>query len=82
VTYLEAKVGLLLLTLFEGRNLKNMDTVGKQDPYVVFNIGDKYKKKSQVITDGGVNPYFKEARGVSRWVLGVGEAVARRRSLL
>ena len=57
---MEAKVGVLLLTLFEGRNLKNMDTVGKQDPYMVFNIGEKYRKKSEVATDGGVNPYFKE----------------------
>lgn len=57
---MESRVGIALLTLYEGRNLKNREILGKQDPYVTFSIGDKYKKKSQVITDGGINPYFKE----------------------
>jgi hypothetical protein len=60
LNYMEARVGIALLTLYEGRNLKNREILGKQDPYVTFSIGDKYKKQSQVITDGGVNPYFKE----------------------
>ena len=64
---MQAKVGAVLVTLFEGRNLKNKDVMGKQDPYVVFNIGEKYKKKSAVIVDGGVNPYFKEEK-INMWV--------------
>jgi len=62
LTYMEARVGVALLTLYEGRNLKNREVLGKQDPYVTFSVGEKYKKQSQVITDGGVNPYFKEER--------------------
>jgi hypothetical protein len=67
VTYMEAKVGALLVTLFEGRNLKNKEVLGKQDPYITFNIGEKYKKKSAVCLDGGVNPHFKEEK-VNMWV--------------
>jgi len=67
ITYLEAKVGALLVTLFEGRNLRNKDAVGKQDPYAVFSIGDKYKKRSAVVPNGGVNPYFKEEK-INMWV--------------
>ena len=47
-------------TLYEGKNLKSMDMMIKQDPYVTVSIGDHYKKKSAVIKDGGQNPYFKE----------------------
>ena len=39
---------MAIFTLYEGRQLKSMDMMGKQDPYVTINIGDKYQKKSKV----------------------------------
>lgn len=33
LTYRVSKVGMAVITLYEGRNLKGMDTMGKQDPY-------------------------------------------------
>ena len=48
VIYRIAKVGMAIFTLYEGRKLKSMDSLGKQDPYVTVNIGEKYQKKSKV----------------------------------
>lgn len=55
-----ALVGMLVATLFEGRNLKNVELVGKQDPYVKISFGDGYNKRSKTVAKGGRNPYFKE----------------------
>lgn len=46
------------------RNLKNMELVGKQDPYCQFAFGktpkgSDYKKKTKTVKKGGRNPYFK-----------------------
>lgn len=67
VCYKPSIVGMLLLTLYEGRQLKNPDLLGKQDPYLQFQIGEKYKKQSKTIVDGGDSPYFKEEQ-VAMWV--------------
>lgn len=67
VCYKASKVGMLLMTLYEGRRLKNPDLLGKQDPYLQFQIGEKYKKTSKTIVDGGETPYFKEEQ-IAMWV--------------
>ena len=55
-----ALVGMAVFTLYEGRNLKNMETIGKQDPYVKLSLGDKTEKRGKTVKDGGLNPYFRE----------------------
>jgi Ca2+-dependent lipid-binding protein len=55
-----ALIGMLSVTIYEGRNLKNMELVGKQDPYCKFDFGKKYTKRSKTVKKGGRNPYFKE----------------------
>lgn len=62
-----AMVGMAVFTLYEGRGLKNMETIGKQDPYVKLKLGDKLEKKSKTCKDGGQNPYFKEEQ-ILVWV--------------
>ena len=59
LTFQPAHTGILVATLHHGRNLKNMDSWGKQDPYCKFEI-HKTKRKSKVVQDGGTNPYFGE----------------------
>jgi hypothetical protein len=55
-----AMVGMLCITTFEGRDLKNMELVGKQDPYVKYSLGEQYSKRTKTVDKGGRNPYFKE----------------------
>lgn len=55
-----ALVGMLCVTVFEGRNLKNMELVGKQDPYVKIALGPNYSKRTKTAPKGGRNPYFRE----------------------
>ncbi len=43
----------------EGRNLKSMELIGKQDPYCKFEHGN-LTKRSKTIEKGGRNPYFGE----------------------
>ncbi|KAH8060559.1 Ca2-binding protein [Aureococcus anophagefferens] len=62
-----AVVGMCVFTLYEGRNLTNMDSVGKQDPYVKLTLGEDYNKQSKTITDGGTDPYFEEEEMVM-WI--------------
>jgi len=59
LTFQPAHTGILVATLHHGRNLKNMDSWGKQDPYCKFEI-HKTKRKSKVVQNGGTNPYFGE----------------------
>jgi len=54
-----AKRGYLVIKCIEGRNLKNMEMIGKQDPYCLFKLG-KEKKKTKTIKKGGTDPYFNE----------------------
>ncbi|KAL7686463.1 putative EF-hand domain, phosphatidylinositol-4, 5-bisphosphate phosphodiesterase gamma [Plasmopara halstedii] len=53
----KALVGMLSIVLVEGRNLKSMELIGKQDPYCQLSIG-KFAKRSKTIERGGCNPYF------------------------
>ncbi|KAF4135347.1 EF-hand domain pair [Phytophthora infestans] len=55
----EALVGMLSIVLMEGRNLKSMELIGKQDPYCQLSIG-KFTKRGKTIERGGRNPYFGE----------------------
>lgn len=54
-----AVVGMLSVTLVEGRNLKSMDLIGKQDPYCKLSIG-VFTKRGKTMPKGGRNPYFGE----------------------
>lgn len=54
-----AYVGMLSFVLLEGRNLKSMELIGKQDPYCKLSIG-QYSKRGRTIQKGGRNPYFGE----------------------
>lgn len=65
--YEEARTGLLQITLYQARGLRNIDPMGHQDPYVQFSLGREYKKKSKVIKNGGTEPYFSE-EDVLMWV--------------
>merc|ERR1719230_2456589 len=60
INFEEAIIGMLSVTLYEGRNLKNMELVGKQDPYCKFDFGKNYTKRSKTVKKGGRNPYFRE----------------------
>jgi len=57
--YHNAHPGLVLFTLFDGRNLANRGgLIDEQDPYVVIKINKKETKRSRTINNGGVNPNF------------------------
>eukprot|EP01038_Epipyxis_sp_PR26KG_P009668 gene9668-13017_t len=58
--YEEARTGIIQVTLYEARGLRNIDPMGKQDPYVQLTLGRHYKKDSRSVKDGRVNPYFEE----------------------
>ncbi len=53
-------IGQLKLTVLSGKGLKDMDSIGKQDPYLVLKCGGGQELKGAVITDGGVNPTFNQ----------------------
>lgn len=61
-----ARRGILVLTCFEGIGLRNMELVGKQDPYCVFELGGQ-KVRTATIENGGRDPYFNEEE-VELWV--------------
>lgn len=54
-----ALIGMLSVTLVEGRNLKSMELIGKQDPYCKLSIGS-FSKRGKTVPKGGRNPYFGE----------------------
>lgn len=62
----EARAGMFVFTLYEGNDLRNVDPMGQQHPYVEFAL-DTYKKKSKTIHKGGRDPYFAEEE-VIMWV--------------
>ncbi|KAI5328861.1 hypothetical protein L3X38_028258 [Prunus dulcis] len=51
--------GTLEVTLVGAKDLKNMDTMGMMDPYVVFTYKDQ-EKKSQVANGQGSEPDWNE----------------------
>ena len=57
VRFQPAKLGYLVITCKEGRNMKNMELLGKQDPYCRVNLGSE-KKRSRTIKNGGKNCSF------------------------
>jgi hypothetical protein len=59
-----AKIGMLVFTVFEGRQLKS---TSKLDNFVSVNMGEKYMKRTKSIKDGKGNPWFKEEKLVM-WV--------------
>ncbi|KAF0697165.1 Aste57867_12159 [Aphanomyces stellatus] len=63
-----ATPGMLSLVVMEGRNLKNMELVGKQDPYCKFEH-NALTKRTKTIDKGGTNPYFGEEE-VCFWITG------------
>jgi len=60
IVFEEARSGMAQITLFEAANLRNIDPMGQQDPYVQFSLGKHYKKRSKTIKNGGTSPYFEE----------------------
>ena len=55
------------ITLFEGKDLRNIDPMGHQDPFVQFALGKDYKKRSKCIKGGATHPFFNE-EDVLMWV--------------
>ncbi|KAG7395778.1 hypothetical protein PHYBOEH_003176 [Phytophthora boehmeriae] len=55
----EALTGIFSIVLMEGRNLKSMELIGKQDPYCQLTVG-KFSKRGKTVARGGRNPYFGE----------------------
>ena len=60
LVYEEARPGIFSFKLYEARSLRNVDPMGQQHPYVKFQLGKNYSKKSKTIKDGGIQPYFGE----------------------
>ena len=56
----EARCGMFVITLFEAHGLRSLDPMGQQHPFINFNVGPKYNKKSKVVKNGGTSPYFQE----------------------
>ncbi|KAI9363902.1 hypothetical protein DFJ73DRAFT_956356 [Zopfochytrium polystomum] len=52
--------GVLRVTLYEARNLKNVELAGVSDPYVVVKIGGKEVARTSII-DGNLNPFWGES---------------------
>lgn len=67
IEFLPASEGVLVVTAYEGRNLKNMELIGKQDPYCKYTIGKKLKRRTRTVNKGGTNPFFNEEE-VEFWI--------------
>ncbi|GMI45863.1 hypothetical protein TrCOL_g8423 [Triparma columacea] len=66
----EAKVGMAVFTLYEGKNLGTSEMKLGGDmlsPYVSISMGDNYHKRSQTQVNGGQDPYFAEEQ-ILMWV--------------
>ncbi|CAM9149349.1 unnamed protein product, partial [Ectocarpus fasciculatus] len=62
----EARIGIFLFTLYEARSLRNVNPMGKQNPFVQLAISN-YIKKSKAISDNPRDPYFSEEE-ILMWV--------------
>lgn len=51
--------GMLKVTVIKASSLKNMEFIGKSDPYVCFYIRPKCKESTKVI-DNNINPEWNE----------------------
>lgn len=54
----EARKGMLILSLIEGRNLRSSGKLIPPSPFVSVSLTEKYMKTSAVVQDGGRDPYF------------------------
>lgn len=52
-------VGLLKLTIVRANDLKNMEMIGKSDPYAVVHIRPLFKVKTKVV-DNNLNPVWNQ----------------------
>lgn len=52
-------MGKLTITILRANDLKNMELVGKSDPYVVVHIRPLFKVKTKVV-DNNLNPVWNE----------------------
>lgn len=66
LVYQIARTGIVAISLVEGRNLLNMEMIGKQDPYVKVGLGDQ-TRRGKTVHKGGRNPYFAEEE-VAFWL--------------
>lgn len=62
----EARAGMFVFTMYEGNDLRNVDPMGQQHPFVQLAL-ETYKKQSKTIHKGGRDPYFAEEE-VIMWV--------------
>lgn len=60
IVFEEARSGLAQITFFEAKNLRSIDPMGQQDPFVQVSLGKHYKKRTPSVKNGGINPYFNE----------------------
>jgi Ca2+-dependent lipid-binding protein len=60
IVFEEARSGMMQITMFEARGLRNIDPMGQQDPYVQLALGKHYKKRTKSVKNGGTTPYFQE----------------------
>ena len=54
---------MLTITPIEGRNLVDKDSLGRQDPYITFEINSRvasFKERTKTDTDGGTEPRWDE----------------------
>ena len=56
----ESAQAVLLVKVYEARDLKNVEAIGVSDPYVQVKIGGKQLAKTRVV-DNNLNPYFDES---------------------
>lgn len=58
---LESSIGVLMVRVYEAKELKNMDQLGgTSDPYVAIKLGGRLLAESQVIHNN-LNPYWDES---------------------
>jgi len=67
IQFRPAKEGYLHVTCMEGKNMKNMELVGKQDPYCHFALGSQKPVRTKTIKNGGTDCSFEEEE-VLLWV--------------
>ncbi len=54
-------IGALTVLVVSGKNLKDMDAIGKMDPYVLLKYGKSQELKSRVLNEAGTNPNFNQS---------------------
>ena len=57
-----------MITAYEGRNLKNMELIGKQDPYCKYTLGKKIKKRTQTVKKWEAQIHFLNEEEVEFWI--------------